>query len=223
MAIAPASQTHTIYAADLNDGIFVSSDAGESWGLASWPRSLGPAPPNYANIPSAIAFHPSRPEVVYAAVFGAGVFKSVDSGRSWKPMNTGFFNLNISALVIDPANPETLFAANNREIYRSNDAGQTWAGISTRFRARTLAISSDHSGAGTWYAGGDGIFKSTDGGHTWTAIDSGLPSPVLLQSLAIDPAHPEIVYAGTEGSGMYKTINGGASWQLIGAESPRAR
>src|ERR1035438_8547352 len=87
----------------------------------------------------------------------------------------------------------------------------------------TLAISSDHSGAGTWYAGGDGIFKSTDGGHTWTAIDSGLPSPVLLQSLAIDPAHPEIVYAGTEGSGMYKTINGGASWQLIGAESPRAR
>jgi photosystem II stability/assembly factor-like uncharacterized protein len=223
MAIAPASPSHRIYAADLNNGMFVSSDAGESWSHADWSRSWIAEPSTWANIPSALAFHPTRAEVVYAAVLGSGVFKSLDGGQSWKPMNTGLNSLNIDALVIDPANPETVFAAGGQAIYRSNDAGQTWTGIFTRFRVRALALGSDRSGAGDWYAGGAGMFKSSDGGHTWTAIDSGFTSPVLIRSLAIDPAHSEIAYAGTEGSGMYKTADGGKSWRLIGTAGQTLR
>jgi photosystem II stability/assembly factor-like uncharacterized protein len=138
-------------------------------------------------------------------------------------MNTGLADLKIDALVLDPANPETLFAAAGFTIFRSGDGGETWAGISTtKFQVRALALGSDPSGAAVWYAGGRGMFKSSDGGHTWTAIDSGFTSPVLIRSLAIDPTHPEIVYAGTEGGGMYKTTDGGGSWRVIGASGQAA-
>jgi photosystem II stability/assembly factor-like uncharacterized protein len=223
LAIAPASPTHEIYASDLNSGIFVSSDAGESWSKAHWARSYGITVANSPNLPTGLAFHPSDPKVIYAALPGAGVSKSLDGALSWKPMNTGLDSLDIDTVVLDPANPSTVFAAGGQAIYRSNDGAQTWTRISIRFRVRALALSSEGAGAGVWYAGGQGMFKSSDGGHTWTAIEAGLPSPRLIRSLAVNPRRSEIVYAGTEGSGMYKTEDGGISWRPIGAagETPQ--
>jgi photosystem II stability/assembly factor-like uncharacterized protein len=192
--------------------IFKSSDSGQTWTALAAPL---------AKIPSAIAIHPSRPEIIYAGVSGSGVFKSMDGGQNWTPINTGFGNLNVVSLLIDRANPDTLFAGIATGLYRSTDAGQTWTKVSAIFQARALAP--DPGRPGTIYAGGRGIVKSTDGGLTWTAADSGIASPAIVQSLAIDPAHSDIVYAGTENSGMYKTIDGGMHWQLIGAESQRTR
>jgi photosystem II stability/assembly factor-like uncharacterized protein len=69
---------------------------------------------------------------------------------------------------------------------------------------------------GVWYAGGRGMYKSTDAGRTWTTVDTGLPRPVLIRCLAVDPKHPDTVYAGSEGSGMYKTVDGGKTWKAVG-------
>jgi photosystem II stability/assembly factor-like uncharacterized protein len=207
VAIAPTSPTQSLYATDLNSGVFVSPDSGVTWGRARWFRPF----------PGALAFHPEHAEIAYASAVGGGVFKSTNGGQSWTAVNTGLDNLDTDGLILDPANPETIFVAAGQAIYRSDNAAQTWTRMRTSFRSRALAISSQGSAKGTWYAGGGGMFKSTDAGHTWTAIADGLPSPVLIRSLAVDPSHPEVVYAGTEGSGLYKTGDGGKSWHLTGA------
>jgi len=49
------------------------------------------------------------------------------------------------------------------------------------------------------------VFKSTDGGASWSAINSGLTN-IRVRALAIDPANPTTLYAGTDGSSVFKTV-----------------
>ena len=56
------------------------------------------------------------------------------------------------------------------------------------------------------------IFKSLDGGATWTAINTGM-TVGFITSLAIDPASPEVVYAGSD-RGIFKSTDGGNTWAV---------
>jgi hypothetical protein len=62
-----------------------------------------------------------------------------------------------------------------------------------------------------------GIFKSTNGGTSWAAVNTGL-TYTAVQTLAISPSNPLVLYAGTNqgnpNSGIYVTTNGGANWTL---------
>ncbi len=58
-----------------------------------------------------------------------------------------------------------------------------------------------------------GVFSSPDSGDTWQAVDSGL-SDLRIECLAVSPADPRVVYAGTQ-SGAFKTTDGGASWMAL--------
>jgi len=68
---------------------------------------------------------------------------------------------------------------------------------------------------GTLYAGTHmgGVFKSVNGGENWTEINIGLPTNLIVFSLAIDPETTSTLYVGTEGDGVYKSIDEGASWE----------
>jgi photosystem II stability/assembly factor-like uncharacterized protein len=79
-------------------------------------------------------------------------------------------------------------------------------------------------------AASGGIFKTTDGGLSWTAVFDQSPS-LSMGALAMDPAHPDTLYAGTGeacsagysyfGTGIYRTINGGLTWQPRGLSNSR--
>ena len=57
------------------------------------------------------------------------------------------------------------------------------------------------------------MFKSTNGGGDWSAINTGLTTTVVL-ALAIDPATPATLYAGT-GGGVFKSTDGGGNWGTV--------
>ena len=72
-----------------------------------------------------------------------------------------------------------------------------------------------------------GIWKTTDGGVTWRPKTDFLPS-LSMGAVALDPANPSIVYAGTgnpfdgggifsKGVGIYKSIDAGETWTTVGA------
>ncbi|MBI5916606.1 MAG: glycosyl hydrolase [Bacteroidetes bacterium] len=179
------------------DGVYRSNDGGKSW------SNLGLK--NSEHI-GKIIVDPRNSDVVYVAAIGPlwsaggerGVYKTSDGGKTWnmvlndadgKPLideNTG-----VTDLVMDPRNPDVLFAAS--------------------FQRRRHVF--------TYVGGGPGstIYKSTDGGKTWAKAANGLPAGDLGRITFTFSADPEILFAMVEAQeskgGFFKSTNRGASWE----------
>ena len=150
-----------------------------------------------------------------------GVFKTVDGGASWAPVNTGLPRytgstttaLDVLALAIHPTNPDIVWATlvdlvsptRVGYIYKTTNGGATWTNVSTGLNTDTdiRALIVDQGDPNILYAAGAGtvanpgaVYKSTDGGMTWLSLSVGLPADAAL-SLALDPFNSQILYAGT--------------------------
>jgi photosystem II stability/assembly factor-like uncharacterized protein len=180
------------------------------------------------------------------------IYKSTDGGVNWSgsasPNDSGCvldggFGPSAGLKAMDPTDPNTLYLAEADDgdgdwaLLKSQDGGASWnsLGFPAEQQAGVWAVAIDPGNPATLYAGLDdypqyqddgsnvpgmgGVFKSTDGGATWNSI--GLSGAVNV--LALDPTHPSVVYAATEGNysapqgfrGLFKTNDGGASWTSI--------
>ena len=172
------------------DGVWRTSDGGKTW------ASLGLAETRQI---SRVRVHPTNPDIVYVGaqghVFGPnserGVYKTTDGGKNWRKILYRNDSTGITDLVLDPNNPETIYAA----------FWQAW-------RTPWQLVS---GGAGS------GIFKSTDGGEHWTEItrNPGLPQGVIGNiGLAVSPSNSNKVWAIVEADsgGVFRSSDGGATW-----------
>jgi photosystem II stability/assembly factor-like uncharacterized protein len=175
------------------DGIYLSSDGGESW------KNLGLK--NSEHI-SKIIIHPENSDIVWVAAQGPlwnkggnrGVYKTIDGGATWKKVLGDDEWVGATDIVIDPRNPDILYAA-------------TWQ------RHRNVAM---YLGGGP----GTGIYCSTDGGNTWEKLTKGLPTSNMGKiGLAISPQNPDVLYAAIElerrTGGVYRSENRGTSWKKM--------
>ncbi|MFP5287390.1 MAG: WD40/YVTN/BNR-like repeat-containing protein, partial [Thermoanaerobaculia bacterium] len=138
----------------------------------------------------------SAPGTVFLSV-ASGLFKSVDSGRTWSWSGRGLGRDGLGALVSDPSRPGTLYALGSgysADLFGSTDGGASWRRLGApqlediHPLGRELAI----DGSGTIYAAiGQVLVATSDRGATWGPIhDFNAP----IQSLAIHPAAPGILY-----------------------------
>jgi photosystem II stability/assembly factor-like uncharacterized protein len=215
IAVAP-SDSSVIYVASgeglhrpdlsVGDGIYKSTDGGKTW------THLGLR--DSEQIPS-IVVDPHDPNRVFAAVLGhpygpneeRGVYRSTDGGQTWKKVLYKDADTGASDVEIDPAHPDTLYAA-------------LW-----------------QSRLGPWEDGNQydgthgGLFKSTDGGDTWNQLTKGLPDNLVQIQVAIARSDPNRLYATTSttregaygsgaGLGVYRSDDAGESWTKI-TDDPR--
>jgi hypothetical protein len=110
-----------------------------------------------------VAVHPSEPDIVYAGLAFAGLYRSQDGGASWQPRAAGLNpEASISDVVFDPTDPQVMYTADRFSgVYRSGDGGATWFSTVQGLRTRAvnaLAITSD---GGHLYAAteGEGVFR----------------------------------------------------------------
>ncbi|RMD65873.1 MAG: hypothetical protein D6824_01870, partial [Planctomycetota bacterium] len=150
-----------------------------------------------------------------AALIGAGIYRSLDSGETWTRLSDKANFLPAGALHVDRAAPGAILAGSRfKGVQRSDDAGAAWRDSSTAMSLVVLGITIDPANPETVYACtvSSGVFKSTDGGSTWR--HSGLESDVVFH-IAADPHHPGRVFAGT-GRGPARSDDGGATWTVVG-------
>jgi photosystem II stability/assembly factor-like uncharacterized protein len=182
-------------ASEAGIGVFKSTDGGRTWshmGLEGT-YTIG-----------RIVIHPSNPDVVYVAATGhewtynpdRGVFKTIDGGKTWKKVLYVNEKVGANDLVMDPQDPETLYAA-------------TWNRIRRRW--------SDPVPGGE-----DGLYKTTDGGQTWKPIDSGLPDTQYTGRIGLDlcRSKPNVIYAYVDNHTPGKEPGGG---ELDSYGRPRQR
>lgn len=173
------------------DGVYKSEDAGKTW------KNMGLK--NSQHI-SEIVIHLSNKNIIYVGAYGPlwneggerGVYKSTDGGATWTNVKSVSQYTGCNDLVMDPRNPEVLYAA---------------------FHQRMRKVF-------TYIGGGpeSALFKSVDGGATWKKLEGGLPDGDLGRiGLAISPVDPDVLYAVVEGKGdkggVYRSQDGGASWE----------
>jgi photosystem II stability/assembly factor-like uncharacterized protein len=204
-------------------GVWKSTDGGDTF------RHMGLV--GTSTIPR-ILIHPSSPDVVFVAASGnewsdnpdRGVFKTTDGGRTWNKVLFVSNRTGAIDLVMDPRDPNTLYAA-------------TWQRVREKWNDPRNEPNYSESG----------IWKSTDGGANWTQINSGLPEGRFRGRIGIDVArsNPNVLYAfvdnyeiGREppagetdaygrprggvikGATIYRSDNAGASWRQVSESSP---
>ncbi len=189
---------------------------------------------------SSIVEHPVDPNILYIGC-KSGVYKSTNGGRSWKWKRKGFppirnytYSSTVSKVVLDPLNPEIIYAAigqPNRQksgqgsIYRSTDGGDRWKQIVSLGQLEKdlpindLAIHPSDPQV-MLITSPKGVFLSEDGGKTWVASNKGLPHHLRTLKLALSPTNPNIVYVSLRGkagetpwqAGVYRSDDGGRTW-----------
>jgi photosystem II stability/assembly factor-like uncharacterized protein len=174
-------------------GIYRSLDAGKTWKL------MGLEKTRHIH---RIIIDPKNPNTVYVGAIGSpwgehperGVYKTTDGGATWKRILFVDDKTGCADLVMDPSNPNKLFAAmwqHRRQPWTFNSGGP-----------------------------GSGLHVTIDGGATWTKLSDkeGLPKGELGRiGIAIAPSKPDVVYAYIENkkNGLYKSTDGGTKWQMI--------
>ncbi len=154
---------------------------------------------------------------VYIGSASGGVWKSVNSGTTYKPVFDKAGTQSIGAVAIDPKNPKTVWVGTGESwtrnsvsvgdgIYRSTDGGDNWTNMGLRNSERIAKIAIDPTDSNTVYAcvpgklwsdsEERGVYKTADGGHSWTKILAGANLSTGCSMLSLDRQNPKALYAG---------------------------
>ncbi len=137
-----------------------------------------------------------------------------DGGQTWQKNSGQAF---ASSMVIEPENPNTLFAAYERKAYKSLDGGNNWTECSLGLAGTCqdlILISRQPLAAST-----HGIFLSLDGVEAWSPSNSGLRA-AQVETLSVAKTAPNVVFAGIKDSGIYNSVNFGKTWELLSFATP---
>lgn len=178
-------------------------------------RNIGPA--FMSGRIADIAIHPQNDNVWIVAVGSGGVWKTENSGTTWKPVFDNQNSYSVGCVSYDINNPHTVWVGTGENvggrhvgygdgIYRSDDGGNSWTNMGLKESQHISKIivhpaNSDIVWAAAqgplWNKGGQrGIYKTTDGGKTWKQT-LGNKEWVGATDIIIDPRNPDVLYVAT--------------------------
>jgi photosystem II stability/assembly factor-like uncharacterized protein len=219
------SNPRNIIAVATGYGLARSTDGGRTWIEARLGRGV-------RSHPTVVAISGTT---AYAGTFGGGLFGSTDGGGSWHVLGLAGVRF-VQALAISPADPTIVYAglygSQARGLYKSTDGGTSWQSLTDGLDVDVSTVALDPQNPATVYfgtpGGENGVLRSTDGGTSWQPASSGLPRvrakdrrhpgkwitfAVGITALAIDPAHPQTLYAATGWRGVFRSTDSGKIWQ----------
>ncbi|MDB2633756.1 hypothetical protein N9Y20_05670 [Flavobacteriaceae bacterium] len=237
-----------IYAGTAGGGVWKSNDAG---------TTFNPIFDDHSQSIGALAIDPNDPDnVIYVGTgetwtrnsvsYGDGLYKSTDGGSNWKKL--GFDKSErIANIIVNPKNSKELYVAvlgalwsdsDERGVYKSSDAGETWEKIlyiDEKTGAADMTMDPKDPSilyasmwefrrtAWSFSSGGDNsaLYKSSDAGKTWNKIHNGFPDGQLGRlAIAVAPSDATILYTVIEAEdpkrkGLYRSDDAGANWKQL--------
>ena len=217
-----------------SDVIWIGSPSGGLWksldGGNNWTTNTDDLPVIGV---SHIAINPTDNQIMYIVTgdadandtYSIGVLKSIDGGSTWATTGLSYSvdqEKTVNKIIINPNNPDSLYAVTNTNIQISADAGVSWQSVGVLGRWRDIEFKPNNTNilyAAKQSGGSSTIYRSQDGGGNWSLISNGMSGNRYRPLLAVTPDNPEVVYALFSASdysyhGLYKSSDGGDSWVL---------
>ncbi|HNP47389.1 MAG TPA: T9SS type A sorting domain-containing protein [Bacteroidia bacterium] len=203
-----------------NGGIWKTTDGGLSY------VSLGDQLPFVSA--GSIAVDPVSPNTLYVSTgdavgwwnYGMGVYKSTDGGQSWSPTSLSWQlsgQIAIYKIMINPANPNILYAATTNGLFRTVNAGGNWTKVINSSVADMELKPGDPSvvyAVTDDYWGSSELFVSPDSGATWNQTSSFATASNALK-LAVTPADPNFLAVfATNNMSLYVSTTSGTNLSL---------
>jgi len=244
----------TVYAGVEDAALFRSGDGGRSWEELAGLRGHGRGPhwpPGAGGMClHTIVLDPRDEGRMFAAISAAGVFRSDDWGKTWRPANRGLRSEQIPdpdaevghcvhRIALHPARPDVLYMQKHWDVMRSDDGGDSWHEVSGDLPSDFgFPIAVHANEPETVYVvpiKSDGehyppdarlrVYRSRTGGHEWEPLTNGLPQAncyvnVLRDAMDVDRLDPCGVYFGTTGGQVYASPDGGERWAPIVRDLP---
>src|SRR5271157_904856 len=244
----------TVYAGVEDAALFRTTDGGQTWHELSGLRGHGSGSkwqPGAGGMGlHTILLDPSDPERIYIAISAAGVFRTDDGGKSWRPMNRGLksqyipdpnaeVGFCVHRIAMHASRPKVLFMQLHWDVMRSDDGGEQWHEVSgnlpTDFgfpidvhahEPNTVYVVPIKSDSEHYVHDGKlRVFRSRSGGDEWEPLTKGLPQEncfvnVLRDAMCVDTLDDCGVYFGTTGGQVYVSPDGGDSWSAIVHDLP---
>jgi photosystem II stability/assembly factor-like uncharacterized protein len=199
-----------------NSNLFVSEDGGARWEPVDFPRQ-------YTAMLHMIVFAPSANQAkpaIYAAIAaeaGPGLFRSDDSGHSWRAV-TSLEGSEVYSLAIYPKDAKIMAAGLRDGVHLSRDGGATWKLISPADNVElqpVVSVAFDPKREDTIYAGTPRLpWKTTNGGAEWSMIPEGMSTDSDIITVRVDPVKSSRVFIGAC-SGFWRSVNAGANWSKM--------
>jgi hypothetical protein len=244
----------TVYAGVEDAALFKSIDGGQSWGelsaLRTHDSASGWAPGAGGLCLHTILIDPTNTERMFIAISAAGVFRTDDGGKSWKPTNKGLRSNTmpdqdaevghcVHRIAMHPSRPNVLFMQKHWDVMRTDNGGDSWREISGALPSDFGFVIDVHANEpDTIYVipiksdshhfvpeGKLRVYRSRTGGDEWEALTNGLPQRdcylnIYRDAMAVDALDPCGVYFGTSGGQVYASADGGDSWAAVVRDLP---
>ncbi len=199
--IVPAGRR--IYAGVDDAGLFVSEDAGESWGPV---EGLNEHPTRPSWFPGAgglclhaILVDPRNPDRIWCGISAVGVFRSDDGGRTWRTRNQGVklviedkehkdIGCCVHGLVADPDDADVIYRREHTGMFRTRDGGDRWERIENGLASwYGFPVAMDHRSKALYVIPLESdeyrtpveaklrVYRSRDSGDSWEPLTRGLP------------------------------------------------
>jgi molybdopterin converting factor small subunit len=256
--IEPGEEDGVLWAGVAPAALFRSEDAGATWslnrGLWDVPGRADWQPGGGGLCLHSISPWPGDPARLAVGISAAGVWISEDGGGSWRWGVEGLIpryvpedaRANTTAYCVHDlqrpaAEPTTLYMQFHGGVYRSDDAGYTWADIGSERglvsdfgfplvvdphdskRAFVIPLASD--GDRITPEGKVRVFETTDGGESWRPSSAGLPQEdsylvILRQAFCHDGRDPLGLYFGATSGEVFGSVDSGARWTTLASRLP---
>ena len=194
LALAPSNPKVVVVGA--LDGVYLSSDQGESW------FRITPTSNSELRNFESVAIDPKDPNVIYAGTWHLP-WKTSDGGANWKSIKKGLIDdSDVFSIIVDSDNPSILFVSACSGIYRSENGGEQFQKVQgIPFSARrTRVLQMDPRNHSVVYAGTtEGLWRTTDGGKTFTRMTA---TNVVVNDVMVDPRDSNRILLATDRIGL---------------------
>ncbi len=218
--------------------IFRSLDGGSTWSELPFSADSKNNCPNVHEVRVIqMAINPAAPSEIYVGIEVGGMYRSLDSGESWEPINNGLMDedwvpgvagteakLDVHSVRISDARAGTIMMIGRLGTWESSDRGEHWEHLDlSRFsdivHTRELEIDPHEPSRLYMVAGKDPfsdvgcLMRSRDTGRTWERIDRGVEPSGTGRAVCVDWRDPSHIYWCTRYGQVFSSENNGYSWQ----------